>query len=224
MNFLLIAATEAEIALSREHIASSWKQVDKDIFEKNGNRLHILIGGVGMAATAYHLTKALSKTKFDLALQAGICGAFDRSIQLGEVLHVTSEQFGDMGAEDGENYLDIFDMGLIAGDEQPFNNNRLYSRPPEHLIPKLREVSGLTVNMVTGNEHSVARLAKRYQCQVESMEGAAFHYVCLQENVPFAQVRAVSNYIERRNRAAWKIGEAVTNLNNWLIDLVNSLS
>ena len=33
------------------------------------------------------------------------------------------------------------------------------------------------------------------------MEGAAFLYVCAMQGVPHAQVRAVSNMVERRNRA-----------------------
>jgi futalosine hydrolase len=44
------------------------------------------------------------------------------------------------------------------------------------------------------------------------MEGAAFMYACLIQGVPFAQVRAVSNMAERRNRAAWKLSEAIANL------------
>jgi futalosine hydrolase len=45
------------------------------------------------------------------------------------------------------------------------------------------------------------------------MEGAAFMYACLVSRVRFAQVRAVSNMVERRNRAAWKLAEAVDALN-----------
>jgi len=41
------------------------------------------------------------------------------------------------------------------------------------------------------------------------MEGAAFMYACLVSRVPFAQVRGVSNVVERRNRAAWKVAEAI---------------
>lgn len=44
------------------------------------------------------------------------------------------------------------------------------------------------------------------------MEGAAFFYACLSAGVPCAQVRAVSNYVERRNRAAWKLGDAIAAL------------
>jgi futalosine hydrolase len=53
---------------------------------------------------------------------------------------------------------------------------------------------------------------ERFQPQVESMEGAAFMYACLIYGVPFAQVRAVSNIVERRNRRAWKMDEAVEGL------------
>jgi len=47
---------------------------------------------------------------------------------------------------------------------------------------------------------------------VESMEGAAFMSTCLIHKVPFAQVRAVSNLVERRNRESWKMAEAIHNL------------
>ena len=57
----------------------------------------------------------------------------------------------------------------------------------------------------------------------ESMEGAALHYVCLMEQVPFAQVRCISNYIEPRNRKAWDIPIAVGNLNEWLVGFVGKM-
>jgi futalosine hydrolase len=37
-------------------------------------------------------------------------------------------------------------------------------------------------------------------------------YCCLIHGVPFAQVRAVSNIVERRNRGAWKLPEAIAAL------------
>ena len=221
MNILLSAATEAEIAPSIEHIAGHWKQVSPQVFEHRGKTITICISGVGMMASAYHLAKACTKTRFDIALQAGIAGSFARHIQLGELVFVRSEQLGDLGAEDGDGYLDIFELGLLQQDELPFTGGRLTTPVADfHRLIELTPVDGLTVNMVSGNEASIIRMAEKHQCQVESMEGAAFHYVCLQEGIPFAQVRAVSNYIERRNRANWKIAEAITNLNEWIISFV----
>ena len=59
--------------------------------------------------------------------------------------------------------------------------------------------------------------------QVESMEGAAFMYACLLRDLPFAQVRAVSNVVEPRNRDAWKMREAVTHLNETALEILETV-
>ena len=86
------------------------------------------------------------------------------------------------------------------------------SPPPLAALTGLPTVDGVTVNTVHGNEASIARVTERFNPDVESMEGAAFMYACLIHGVPFAQVRAVSNLVERRNRAAWKLNEAIAEL------------
>ncbi|NBO57344.1 MAG: hypothetical protein EBU73_00185 [Chitinophagia bacterium] len=40
---------------------------------------------------------------------------------------------------------------------------------------------------------------------LESMEGAAFHYCCIMKNIPFIQIRGVSNYVGERNKSKWQI-------------------
>ena len=64
---------------------------------------------------------------------------------------------------------------------------------------------------------------RRFQPQVESMEGAAFMYACATADVPFAHVRAVSNFVEPRNRAAWKIQEAIAALDRTARDILSGL-
>ena len=63
-----------------------------------------------------------------------------------------------------------------------------------------------------GNDRSIAAVVERFKPQVESMEGAAFMCACLINGVAFAQVRAVSNVVERRNLAAWRMSEAIDSL------------
>jgi futalosine hydrolase len=53
------------------------------------------------------------------------------------------------------------------------------------------------------------------------MEGAAFMSACLIHKVAFAQVRAVSNFVERRNRASWKMADAILNLNGAALRILN---
>jgi futalosine hydrolase len=84
-------------------------------------------------------------------------------------------------------------------------------------------VTGATVNTVHGHEPSIEALAERSHADVETMEGAGFFYACFTAGVPCAQVRAVSNYVERRNRAAWKLPEAIAALNDTAIALLETL-
>ena len=56
------------------------------------------------------------------------------------------------------------------------------------------------------------------------MEGAAFFYVCLCENIPFLQIRAISNYVEQRNEKNWNIPLAIKNLCLTLIDFFSNVT
>ncbi len=224
MDILLITATEAEIAPLKEAISKGWEAAGEDIFKKNGLRLHIYTCGVGAPATIYNLTKKLlTGEKYDLVIQGGIGGSYNRNMTIGDVVAVATERFGDLGAEDHDNYLDIFDMGLIKPDEKPFSEGWLPAH--EKILAKtgLLKVKGLTVNTVSGNVETVKKLEQRYNCDIESMEGAAFHYVCLQEKVPFVQLRAISNYVEARDKSKWNIPLAVRNLNIFLPEFIERL-
>ena len=167
-----------------------------------------------MVATATWCSRVLSAERFDVALNLGVCGSFRPEIFPGAVVHVVSDRLPELGAEDGDAFLTIQDMKLLGDDEFPFTGGRLVNASPPVLGPlaSMRAVNGITVNTVHGNDESIARVTKRFSPDVESMEGAAFMYACLIQAVPFAQVRAVSNMAERRNRAAWKLTEAITNL------------
>jgi futalosine hydrolase len=56
------------------------------------------------------------------------------------------------------------------------------------------------------------------------MEGAAFLYSCINEQIPCAQLRAVSNYVERRNKANWKMDLALENLTHCFIDILSEIT
>jgi futalosine hydrolase len=219
MNILLVSATEGEICPLLQHLQREWRMASGGRYERDDHKVKVLITGVGMVAAAYCLGKELGRVHYDLALQVGVAGAFDRGIALAEVVLITSEQFGDFGAEDHDDHLDIFDMALLQCDTPPYADGRLNMPMRDlHKQIELRRVNSLTVNKVSGNQQTIDRLAKRYSCQVESMEGAAFYYACLLEQVPaFAQIRSISNYIIPRDKAKWKMKEAIEALNTWLI-------
>jgi futalosine hydrolase len=175
-----------------------------------------------MVATAAWCSRLLCGTSYDLALNLGVCGSFDRSLAPGTTVHVTSDRIAELGAEDGDRFLTVQELQLLGDDDFPFAGGVLVNRqpppiPPLHALPS---VSGITVNRVHGREDSIAAVVGRFAPQVESMEGAAFMYACLIHGVPFAQVRGVSNVVERRNRAAWRLRDAIDSVGRAGIEIL----
>lgn len=214
MRVLVVAATEAELSpfVAGLRRVSAGPRVTR--YQGGAHDIDVLITGVGMVATATWCSRVLSAERFDVALDLGVCGSFKPEIFPGSVVHVVSDRLVELGAEDGDAFLTIQEMKLLGDDEFPFTGGRLVNASPPVLGPlsSMRAVNGITVNTVHGSDDSIARVTKRFSPEVETMEGAAFMYACLIQGVPFAQVRAVSNMVERRNRAAWKLDEAVANL------------
>ena len=212
MRILVVAATDAEIApvVAGLELQTSGRFRVRG-YTRSGHDVDVLTTGIGMVATAAWLSRMLAEWRYDLVLNLGICGSFDRSLSPGTVVHVTSDRFSELGAEDGDSFLTMEALALLRDNDLPFTGDRpMNTRPPKNEVLRLLpEVDGITVNTVHGSDRSIAEVVARFHPQVESMEGAAFMYTCLIHDVPFAQVRAVSNVMERRNRESWKIDEAV---------------
>lgn len=203
MHILIVAATESEVADLKPRL------------ERNAD---LLITGVGMVATAVRCARLLAQDNFDLVLNVGLCGSFDPGLKPGTVVHVARDRIAELGAEDGDTFLTMTELKLPA--ECEFTN---LSPPNIAALKELQVVSGVTVNTAHGNERSIAALVERYAPQVESMEGAAFMSACLVSGVRFAQVRAVSNIVERRNRSAWRIPDALAALTRSTLRILEGL-
>jgi futalosine hydrolase len=219
MRILIVAATAMEIA----PIAAAFAEMpaaDATLksYSYAGHDIYILVTGVGMVATEVWCSRLLARSAYDLALNLGVCGTFDRSIALGTVVHVVADRIAELGAEDGDAFMTVEELKLPADDQ--FVND---TPPANDALSRLPKVRGITVNTVHGNDRSIAAVVRRFTPQVESMEGAAFMAACLAGGIPFAQVRAVSNVVETRNRAAWKMADAIGNLADAALRIIKSV-
>lgn len=224
-KILLVSATSTEISTLLKSLqlhsvseGTTATAIYKDI------RVDVLVTGVGMVATTFHLARTLYNDSYELAVNAGIAGSFTRYIPLGSVLNVTSEEFPEMGAEAGEKFLSVFELGLQDKDRYPFQKGRLINDSYDDLdyksLKPLSKVHGITVNKVHGSEESIAEILSYYKPVTESMEGGAFLYCCIMNNIPCVQLRGISNFVEKRNRSDWNIDLAVKNLNKTLMKLI----
>lgn len=187
------------------------------------HEVDVLTTGVGMVATASWCSRALGRDRYDLALNLGVCGSFDPALPPGTVVHVVSDRLAELGAEDGDRFLTLDELGLGGGEAQPHVSGLMVNAdpPPFPALRALPAVAAITVNTVHGDEASIAAVVARLNPQVESMEGAGFMHSCLIHKVPFAQVRAVSNMVERRNRDAWRMPVAIRSVCNTALDILD---
>lgn len=222
MRILIVAATSPEIGPLIADLRFTTYDCDqgahisaelKEAYSKH--YIATFVTGAGMVPTAFALGSHLANNQYDLAINMGICGSFNRDIALGEVLEITADTFAELGAEDDERFIPLSQLGF--GDE---TYGATYQLPS---ALNIKQATAITVNTVHGNEASIQKVSKRLNADLESMEGAAFFYACRQMNVPCMQIRAVSNYVEKRNRDAWQIGLAVKNLNKFAAEMLREL-
>ncbi len=216
MNCLVIAATVMEITPFLEYYRGN-NQLSANL------QVDILITGIGLTSTTYSLTKQLNIKRPDVVIQAGIGGCFDKSIQLGSVFAVKQDTFADMGVKESGKLKTLFELGLVPENQYPFSKGSLVNK--NELLKKvtLKKVKAVSVNEITTAKKKIALYKEKFDPVVESMEGAALHYVCGMEKIPFLQIRSISNYIGERNKQKWKMKDSILNLNNELIRLLEKL-
>lgn len=215
-RILLAAATSLEI----NPLLAKWKQV---ALQPTGWELDVLITGIGLTATTYALTKQIQCMRPDLIIQAGVGGCFDKNRPLGEVVVVKQETIGDQSVIELGQLKTLFDLKLVPQDQFPYRNGWLVNRSPLLKEIRLKKVRGLSVNEITTDRKKQRFYEQTFQPVVESMEGAALHYVALREGIDFIQLRSFSNYIAERNKKRWDMKRSIENLNTELTRLLQKI-
>jgi futalosine hydrolase len=206
MAILICAATEAELEPVRHFV----KQ------QKIGNKVQLLVTGVGVVAATYALTKFVCSQRPTLILQGGVAGCFDENMALGTTVVVQNESIADLGVFQDKKFTSLFELGLADEDTFPWKNGKLYNVHAHTLQTGLPMADSITVNEITTNNERILHYKNKLGAVIESMEGAALHYVALMESVPFLQIRSISNYIGERDKSKWLLKKAIGNLNQQL--------
>ncbi len=165
--------------------------------------IRLLVGGVGPAVAAAATAAALDDT--DLVLSAGIGGGFAPLAPPG-IAVASAIVFADLGAETPDGFVPVSELGF--GTERYDVTPKLAIQLADRTGGRLGTV--LTVATVTGTAERADRLRGRYPDAVaEAMEGAGVAAAATARGIAFGEIRAVSNVVGPRDRAAWQIPEAL---------------
>ncbi|WP_338672001.1 futalosine hydrolase [Streptomyces sp. SCSIO 30461] len=181
----------------------------------DGLDVDVLVAGVGPAAAAAATAKALTATSlmsgaypngaYDLVISAGIGGGFAPTAPIGALVVADSIVAADLGAETPDGYLGVEALGFGRSTHAP-------SPLSAQLADALDAVHGpvLTVSTVTGTAARAAELTVRHpRAAAEAMEGFGVAEAAAAHGIPVLEIRAVSNAVGPRDRAAWRIGDAL---------------
>ena len=215
---LLVGATELEVTQLRS------------------SRFPLVVTGIGAVNTAHALTSYLAtRPKPSVVIQTGIAGAFvPAGIPVGSVVLADTEIYGDLGVLTVEGWQPMEAIGIpvvAARDGQParFNyfplDKTLVARASSLGAPLIARTGPfLTLSIVTGVRTLGDELHERFGALCESMEGAAAAHVCALHDVPFLEVRGISNLVEDRDRSKWRIHEAAEAAQAVALKLAENLS
>ncbi|MFF8536740.1 futalosine hydrolase [Streptomyces sp. SAS_267] len=207
------------VPAEREAVASASSGTAREI-RLPGATLHrtgghdLLAAGVGPALAASSVSAALTAaalggTPYRLVVCAGIAGGFQPGAPVGSLVVADDIVAADLGAEAPEGFLPVTELGF----------GTVSHRPPESLVREAAAVTAghvgtvLTVSTVTGSAARAAELRARHpRALAEAMEGFGVAEAAAAHGVPVLEIRAVSNPVGPRDRATWRIGDALTAL------------
>jgi len=216
MRVIITAATNLEL----DGCAKKASQV----FKKSKLKISFHATGIGMLASGVKLTQLTTTQKPDLIIQMGIAGRYSKKEPLGKVMIVASESIADIGVRENGRFKDLFETGLQKENEAPFKKRKLTNPTIKSLnVLKSDLVAAVTINEITTSAKRIKEIIEAHNPILESMEGAALHYVGGLTKTPFIQIRAISNYVGERNKAKWKLKESIEQLEAYVITYLAAL-
>lgn len=217
MKILLVAATRFEIQ-------STLDWIEQRTSDRDGVSVEVLISGLGVVPLSHLLTKSLLKERPLLVIQAGVAGSFDlEKCPIGQTGWIEQDAFGDLGMETEGIFTPAARSTFVDPNAFPFTDGWLKNPYPWEEYFQQPGFKAVTVNKVTDQPQAKAQLLSAFSPQVESMEGAALHYVCLEENIPFLQLRSISNAMGVRDKSQWNFPLAIEQLNTLLQSVITQI-
>lgn len=199
------------------------KYSPKDGFGDLNSDFDILISGIGVVNTLFSLTKLLAHNHYSMIYHLGISGSFVADLPLLTIVNVEVDQFGDFTARQDSTITTHFQTQLMNPDAFPLTKGKLLNNTRGmSIFSQFPTATGVTVSALSTNPTDTAIKKQLFEADIETMEGAAVAYVCLNNKTPFVQLRVVSNMVGEPDRKNWKLSESTSEVHQ-LIAMITGL-
>lgn len=179
---------------------------------QGAEHIDVIAAGVGPAAAAASTATALSTAAYRLVISAGIGGGFAGRADIGSLVVADKIIAADLGAESPEaGFISLDELGFGSAQVTASSvfSNRIYDAIHSAGLT-VHIGSVVTVSTATGTAETAEALVKRVPgAAAEGMEGHGVAVAAQQRGLAVVEIRAISNAVGPRDRAAWRIGEAL---------------
>lgn len=214
-EILVLSATAFEQQVLREQMV---KGVRREVAARewvsgriNEREVLLLATGIGAVNTAHALTCVLQATRPEWVLQVGVGGAYPSSgLRVGDLALANEEWYGDMGVRTAEGWqgAELIGIPVLQKAATYFNRFPLddaWVQKAVEILPEATVGAFVSVQECSGTDALGIEREERFDGVCENMEGAAAAHMCALYEVPFVEVRAMSNRVEARDRDAWDL-------------------
>ncbi len=203
MDFIVCAATEMELLRFKQTYALTLSHIN----------IRYAIHGIGPMVASSNIANLMQQYSPCFFIQIGIAGAITTTLSIGHVVAISTEQEGNLGVNEINGFKNLIALGLAT--HQPdmhsqqliYHNHAIYNLQP-YLSSSTAIVHGVTVQQITTDIQTVERFTQA-NISIETMEGAALHYNANICNVPYIQLRGISNIVTERDKTLWNIPKAL---------------
>ncbi len=240
--FALMAAvpSEGDLLLSKLRLDQTTTSGDLQIHHGMlaGKALLVVFGGLGKTNAAAAAAAVLARFPVSRLWMWGSAGAYPHShLRLNDIALASEEILGDEGVVTVSSWKPLEAIGIPVAqiqDEPIFNRipvDRaeleqarllLNEWPATSSGPQVHRGSFVTVSGVSGSPARARVLGSRFGALCENMEGGAAAQVCLRYQVPFLEIRGLSNWAGDRNKKRWCLTEALDNCQRAVLYLLES--
>lgn len=166
-------------------------------FQLAENEFDILISGYGGSIVSHWINKAIQRKSYDLVIHFGKCYALNDKSEVGSLVNVIDDYFGDLGFTYDSGFQSLFDLELIPQNESPFKNGIL-ENPSDYseILTSFRKVSGMTSNTIPASLFQIGEIYIKNYPEIISLDGAAVLYACLESNTDVIQLSYVAGKLD----------------------------
>lgn len=214
---LIIAAVPLETSVLRRHLQITTSAPELYTGQTaTGVGVTLRHTGIGPTSTALNLTRILERNPPQAVLMTGCGGSYPHSgLGIGDLALATAEIFGDLGVMTAQGFepLEAMDLPVTPPPIQRIQLQSPLRQASEEVLAdrikgqQMNFLGGpfVTVSTCSGHPGLSRELESRTGGICENMEGAAAAQVCAHYQIPFLELRGISNPTGTRDPGQWDL-------------------